>query len=206
MSKTLIYLVRHGQSVHNLRKRVAGQLPSYLTEQGLEDARSVARVLEGLQFDVIYSSDLQRVRQTVETIRNDLALSCPVSISPLLRELDYGEFTNRTVKETFVFFDYRLIRNRRYPGGEGFEDLERRVLLFVRQLRFEALGKHILITAHAGSIRLLLVVLGAIQPHEMSNQFIGNRYVGRVVLNGSGEFSEYSILSQGPINSFERGF
>lgn len=195
MNKTLIYLVRHGQSVHNFRKRVAGQLPSYLTEQGLEDARSVARVLEGLQFDVIYSSDLQRVRQTVETIRNDLALSCPLRISPLLRELDYGEFTNQTVKETFNFFDYRLIRNRRYPDGEGFEDLERRVLLFVRQLRLEALGKQILITAHAGSIRVLLVVLGAMQPNEMSSHFIGNRYVGRVVLNGSGEFAEYAILS-----------
>lgn len=193
--------MRHGQSVHNLRKLVAGQLPSCLTEQGLEDARSVARALEGLQIDVMYSSDLQRARQTAETIRNDLALSCPVRISPLLRELDYGEFTNRTVKETFIFLDYRLIRNRRYPGGESFEDLDRRVLLFVKQLRSEALGKHILVTAHAGSIRLLLMVLGAMRPHQMSTQFIGNRYVGRVVLNGSGDCTEYSILSQGPINS-----
>ncbi len=194
MADTLIDLVRHGQSTHNLRKLVAGQLPSSLTKQGREDARAVACLLKGRRFDLVYSSDLQRARQTAEIIRESLALCCPMRVSPLLRELDYGEFTHRPVRETFAFLDYRRNRNRRYPGGEGFEDLERRARLFVDRLRSEAPGQRILVTAHAGSIRMLLLVLRAVGLDEHPKLSISNRYVGQVVLNHRGELRGYSVL------------
>ena len=36
---TEIYLVRHGQSIHNLEERIAGQHDSQLTELGFQDAK-----------------------------------------------------------------------------------------------------------------------------------------------------------------------
>ncbi len=198
MTDTHIYLVRHGQSTHNRRKRVAGQLPSSLTKQGREDARAVACLLKGRRLDLVYSSDLQRARQTAEIIRASLSLSCPMRVSPLLRELDYGRFTHRLVRETFTFLDYRRNRDSRYPGGEGFEDLERRARLFVERLRSEVPGQHILVTTHAGPIRVLLTVLEAVGPDEVPGLSISNRYVGRVVLDGGGEFRDYSVLGSEP--------
>lgn len=194
MADTVICLVRHGQSSHNLRKLVAGQVPSCLTAKGREDARAVAALLKDHRFDRIYSSDLRRALQTAEVIRESLALDCPVHISSLLRELDYGRFTQRPVRETFAYLDYRRCRDRPYPGGEGFRELERRADAFARRLRSEAAGHSLLITAHAGPIRMLLVVLGAVGLDDLPSLFISNRYAGVVMLDDRGRLKDYREL------------
>ena len=138
MNKTTeIYLVRHGQSSHNQRQIIAGQLDSELTEQGFEDARSVAQAIGRSDFDVIYSSDLRRARQTAQSIVDTLNLTCPIFFTDLLRELDYGEHTNQPVAEAFRFLNYKAVEDRRYPGGESFQDLKKRVHQFIEQLRVE---------------------------------------------------------------------
>ena len=197
MVDTLICLVRHGQSSHNLRKLVAGQLPSYLTRQGQEDAQVVASLLKDLRFDLIYSSDLLRALQTAEIITKFLKLGCPIRVSSLLRELDYGRFTQRPVRETFVFLDYRRHRDRSYPGGEGFGDLKRRANVFAERLRLQLRGRSVLITAHAGTIRMLLVVLGAVGLDELPALSISNRYAGVVVLDERGQLQNYEVLDGG---------
>ncbi len=196
MADTLICLVRHGQSSHNLRELVAGQVPSCLTRRGREDARAVAVLLKGRPFDLIYSSDLRRALQTAEVIRDSLGLGCPIRISSLLRELDYGRFTQRPVRETFAFLDYRRRRDRPYPGGESFGDLKRRAEAFAERLRSEAGGRSLLITAHAGPIRMLLAVLGAVGLEELPLLSVSNRYAGVVVLDDRGRLKDYRVLSQ----------
>ena len=196
MADTVICLARHGQSSHNLRKLVAGQLPSCLTTTGRDDARAVAALLKGYRFDLIYSSDLRRALQTAEIIREFLALGCPVRISSLLRELDYGRFTQRPVRETFAFLDYRCRKDRPYPGGEGFGDLKRRVDAFAERLRADGGGRSFLVTAHAGPIRMLLVVLGAVEPEELLGLSISNRYAGVVVLDEQGRLKDYRVLGR----------
>ena len=176
---------------------MAGQSPSFLTQQGQEDAKIVAQSLKKIQFDLIYSSDLLRAQQTAETIKKTLVLRCPMHTSVLLRELDYGEYTHRPVSETFAFFNYRESRNKRYPGGEGFEDLKRRTSLFVRKLCAESLGLNILVTAHAGSIRMLLSLFNLSSQDKCFNQLISNQFVAKVVLDKSGEFKESLIFEKG---------
>ncbi len=194
MADTVICLVRHGQSSHNLRKLVAGQVPSCLTAKGREDARTVAALLKDHRFDRIYSSDLRRALQTAEVIRESLALDGPIHISSLLRELDYGRFTQRPVRETFAYLDYRRCRDRPYPGGEGFRELEWRADAFARRLRSEAAGRSLLITAHAGPIRMLLVVLGVVGLEDLTGLSISNRYAGVVMLDDRGRLKDYREL------------
>ena len=194
MADTVICLVRHGQSSHNLRKLVAGQVPSGLTAKGREDARTVAALLKDHRFDRIYSSDLRRALQTAEVIRESLALDGPIHVSSLLRELDYGRFTQRPVRETFAYLDYRRCRDRPYPGGEGFRELERRADAFALRLRSEAAGRSLLITAHAGPIRMLLVVLGVVGLEDLTGLSISNRYAGVVMLDDRGRLKDYREL------------
>ena len=196
MSKvTEIYLTRHGQSTHNLRQTIAGQLDSELTARGFEDARVVAKSLERSDLDVIFTSDSRRARQTVETIIDTLNLTCPVISTPLLRELNYGEFTNRPVVETFQILDYKVIQDRRYPGGESFQDLEKRVAQFIELLRTEALGKRVLVTAHAGSIRMLVMLFDPANRQSYLGQPFSNRYLGRVILNPEGKLLSYTTIN-----------
>jgi broad specificity phosphatase PhoE len=191
---TEIYLVRHGQSLHNKEQRIAGQLDSELTELGFEDARSVADVIGRSDFEMIYCSDLLRARQTADTIIETLGLSCPIRYSPWLRELDYGQFTEKGVEETFRFLNYKLSPQQRYPDGESFQDLEERVGRFIRQVLAESSRMRILVSAHAGPIRLMAMLLDPGHKQEHFERAYGNRFLGKAELNESGVLTSFKVI------------
>jgi probable phosphoglycerate mutase len=180
---TELFLVRHGQSLHNQQQVIAGQLDSELTAQGCEDARQMARAIGRRDLDLVYSSDLRRASQTAEIIAETLHLSCPVVSTPLLRELDYGRFTNHPVSEAMEYLNYKKIQDQRYPGGESFRDLQQRVNRFLDLLRREYLGKRILISAHSGPIRMMVILLDSARCQEYLTRPIGNRFLGRILLD-----------------------
>jgi probable phosphoglycerate mutase len=199
--KTEIYLARHGQSIHNKQQIVAGQLDSELTGEGVADAQSVAKAIGRSDFDAIYCSDLKRARETAEVIVDALDLTCPLTFSALLRELDYGEYTSKPVSEAFQFLDYKVVQDRRYPGGESFQDLEKRIAQFVGQFRTETEGKRTLIVAHAGSIRMLLIVLDTAHRQHYLTQTFSNRYLGKVLLGDNGNVFSYELIRNGAAES-----
>ena len=65
---TVLCLVRHGQSTWNAERRIQGQLDPPLSELGRAQANRVAERLARERWDVLYSSDLSRARQTAEAI------------------------------------------------------------------------------------------------------------------------------------------
>jgi len=88
---TTIYLVRHGETVDNVRRIMQGQTQGELTEHGRQQAQQVAERLAGEHIDAVVSSDLRRAVQTAEIISAPHRL--PVLTTPLLRERDWGSFT-----------------------------------------------------------------------------------------------------------------
>ena len=191
---TEIYCVRHGQSVHNQQQTIAGQLDSELTPLGFEDACSVAEILGRRDFEVVYCSDLLRARQTARTIMNTLQINCPVLYSPLIRELDYGRFTEKSVTETFQVLNYKRVPDQRYPEGESFNDLQERVQKFLSQLFHESSGKRILVAAHAGSIRLIAMLLDPLHRQEHLDRAYGNRFIGRAVIGDNQRLVSFEVL------------
>ena len=186
--------MRHGQSIHNLEDRIAGQNDSQLTELGFQDARSVAAVIGRSDFDIVYCSDLLRAQQTAETIRDYLKLDCPMVRSSLLRELDYGEFTEKPVSEAFSFMNYKVAQESRYPGGEGFIDLEDRARRFISQLKLDSSNRCILVVAHAGFIRVMAMLFDPERRQVHLNRTYGNRFLGRVTLNGDERLVSLQII------------
>lgn len=62
-------MVRHGESSYNVERRVQGHCDlSRLTETGQQGAGQVGRALRDLKFDAVYSSPLQRAKETAELI------------------------------------------------------------------------------------------------------------------------------------------
>lgn len=85
---TRVILVRHGESTFNVEGRVQGHLDeSFLTEQGLADAHRVGEALNGIAFDAIYCSPLQRAGQTAGTIHNALAAAPAIQVEEGLIEI-----------------------------------------------------------------------------------------------------------------------
>lgn len=85
---TRVILVRHGESTFNVEGRVQGHLDeSSLTAQGLADARRVGEALNGIVFDAIYCSPLQRAGQTAATIHDALAAAPAIQVEEGLIEI-----------------------------------------------------------------------------------------------------------------------
>ena len=93
--ETVIYLVRHGQTVLNSEGRFRGRLDPPLDEQGELEAQALARWFGRLRLTGIYSSPLLRTRQTAQPIGD--ALELPVRMEPGLVDLDYGDWTGLTM-------------------------------------------------------------------------------------------------------------
>lgn len=96
-----LYLMRHGQTVYNLEKRVQGRCDSPLTELGIEQARRAGAWLaaQGAAFDRICSSPIGRAYATAESVRSVLE-SCSTDAASIpaveaidgLKERCYGPF------------------------------------------------------------------------------------------------------------------
>jgi len=88
-----LVLVRHGQSTWNLENRFTGWIDVGLSELGIEEARSSARLLleEKYAFDIAFTSVLKRAIQTLWIILEEMDLMwIPVYKSWRLNERHYG--------------------------------------------------------------------------------------------------------------------
>ena len=94
---TTLYLVRHGETVDNVRQIMQGQTQGELTEHGWEQAREVREAMHGRKIDAVVSSDLRRSVQTAQVIAEPHDLT--VDQTPLLRERDWGGFTGRFIPD-----------------------------------------------------------------------------------------------------------
>lgn len=95
--KTIIFLVRHGETVDNARQIMQGQTQGCLNDKGREQARLVAERLASEPLDAVVASDLRRAIQTAELLAEPHHL--PVVTTPLLRERDWGGFTGRYIPD-----------------------------------------------------------------------------------------------------------
>lgn len=145
-------MVRHGESLANTGSRLSGWSDVPLSERGEAQARALGPLLEGREFDGVWSSDLERARATAR-----LAFGEP-RVDRRLREMDFGELEGKRWDEIdeaeqdaiLEFVDYTA------PGGETITDLRERVLDFVGSLPH---GRH-LIFSHGGAIRMLTGTIG----------------------------------------------
>ena len=92
---TRLLLVRHGQSVGNVKQILQGQDNGMLTDLGREQAAEVARRLKDEPIDAFLASDLTRAVETCQIIARPHGQE--IRTTPLLRERDWGDFTGRFI-------------------------------------------------------------------------------------------------------------
>ena len=127
---TRIYLVRHGATEWAKTGQHTSRTDLPLTPEGEEEARRLGRLLQGVHFEAVYSSDMQRARRTAE-----LAGFPDLIVTPLLREYDYGEYEGVTTDEIRrTRPDWELFRDG-CPGGESPEQVATRADHVVQRVR-----------------------------------------------------------------------
>ena len=147
-----LWLVRHGETTYSASKRVAGWSDPPLTDNGRRQAAALRELINGMEFDGVWSSDLQRA---IESAR--LACGEPLT-DGRLRECDFGALEGCTYEEADSTYSevFRDFRNFQAPEGESHEKFRSRVHDFIDALEP---GIHLLFV-HGGVIRILIQDLG----------------------------------------------
>ncbi len=146
-------MVRHGESEHNREGLVQGQKDSKLTGQGRKQAELLAERLENNEFEAVYSSDLQRARETADI----LALHHDTEIveTEKLRERNYGDLEGESF-EVWRDLDTEDHHDWKTAGGESLREHKERSMEFLNMLMVENMGKALLV-AHGGTIAAVLM-------------------------------------------------
>ena len=158
MAKTQLCIVRHGETAWNAEGRVQGQLDVPLNEVGLSQAQAVAAALKGERFTTIYSSDLQRVRQTAEPTAR--ALGLPVRLDARLRERHYGMFQTLKYSDVKVLHpeDYARFKEKDldydFRTGESLRTFHARSVECLADLAARHPGESILVFTHGGVLEM----------------------------------------------------
>lgn len=200
---TRVIIVRHGQSSFNALKMIQGRCDeSVLTEKGVADAHKVGAALNGLSFDAVYSSPLQRAKRTAEIIQSYLQGSPELRAVNSLMEIDlplWEKLHKSAVQEKFPD-DYLCWKERPHefcmslPTTEGTREHFPVLALYEQAKQFwqEILPRHqggtVLIVAHNGINRCLLTSALGISPARYHS--IQQSNCGINVLNFAGVWGE----------------
>ena len=160
---TVFHLLRHGE--HVLRGRVlAGRTPGVgLSARGRAEIAAVANRLAVEQIAALYSSPLQRARETAEILADRLDL--PIEICQDVLELDFGEWTGLTFDAVRADERWRLWSTCRsiatVPGGESMRQVQERAVKALFELHHTHLDATLVVVSHGDVIRAaLLFALG----------------------------------------------
>jgi broad specificity phosphatase PhoE len=153
---TTLLLARHGETDWNRDGRWQGHSNTRLNESGRRQAAELAEELDGV--DVLYSSDLDRARETAEIVARRLGLE--VRFDRRLRERSFGAWEGLTKEDIESRFaePYRRWRAGKSHGAEDAEPFEAfgaRVQAFLEDVLARHPDETVLVIAHGGAIRVI---------------------------------------------------
>lgn len=157
---TKVIFVRHGETSWNHSRRYQGHTDISLNDKGLQQAKLVAQRLAGETISAIYSSDLRRAVQTAYLIAGQHSLH-PILV-PDLREVNFGLWEGLTYEEIMLTWPevlsaiYTKPGSVLIPGGESFDDVQRRTVLGLAECIAFHQDETIVVVSHGGTMRVLL--------------------------------------------------
>lgn len=172
-----LYFIRHGETDWNRAGRLQGGTEVPLNARGRAQAKAVAAHLTALVEAAggpeiaalpFHASPMQRTRQTIDILREALDLEPGgYAVDPRLREISFGNWEGRYWSEIRIR-DPIGMRDRdadrwHYapPGGESYAMVAERLRPFVESVTGDAC-----VVSHGGVARVMMVLLGGLEPAE----------------------------------------
>lgn len=152
---TQIYIARHGQNIDNKNKILNGHRDEPLTELGEEQARTVGKEIKevNLQFDVVYSSPLQRALKTAQIISEVSHQPDPIVLDDLI-ERNFGVMTGVEQNRIEELCAPEIIKTDTITyflspkGAETFPDLLERAERLLNIIKEKHYNQKILLVSH----------------------------------------------------------
>jgi len=189
---TTVDLLRHGELVGGIKYR--GNIEEELTDVGRAQMDNAWRQLAG-KVEVIIASPLSRCRKPAQAWAAEVGIPCVVE--DRFCEMNYGEWEGLSKQEIEKQFPGELAKwrdnpvGRQIPGAERIEAFAERVIEGWRDVLKIHAGKHVMLVAHSGSLRIILAeTLNASLPttRQFAMPFAS---WSRVIDDGGKPFLEY---------------
>jgi len=155
---TTVLLVRHA-TCDPVGKSIAGRAEGvHLNAEGEQQARRVAARLREVPVAAIYSSPLERARETAEHIARGRDLR--VESFDAVAEIDFGEWTGCALGALAALPAWRRFNSfrsgTRIPGGELIAEVQARTVAGLASLRDRHPDATVAVVSHADVIKAAL--------------------------------------------------
>lgn len=138
----IIYLVRHGEDENDV-----------LTDLGKEQIEVLSKTLKQTKFDCIFSSPLERCKQTAKILKKKLGIN-QIIIDERLKERQYQKSSPKSQQEWELWNNY-LNTNYKNQNFETCGDFFERVFLFLNHLKTQKKDK-VLVVGHSALVYAFL--------------------------------------------------
>jgi len=162
-ARTILTLVRHGETTANVEGVWHGSIDTQLTERGHRQAERVARHLARTRplAVAVYASPLTRSRHTARTIADALGLE--TRIEPDLTEYHLGSLEGVSYRDLtakhHLFERMREDPDHSPGGGESPRQVAERYAGAFRRIAAAHPGENSIVVAHGGALTLGLALL-----------------------------------------------
>lgn len=181
-----LYIMRHGKTDWNARRKLQGRTDIPLNEEGRRAAREAAEKYREIPFDVCYASPLRRARETAEIFL--AGRNVPIYTDERLAEMSFGIYEG--FQDSFqdkhcpinVLFE-KPVEYQAVEGGENLDDLFQRTGEFLDEVITPqiAKGRRILIVGH-GAMNCSIIARFRGTPREKFWDLLtGNCVITRLV-------------------------
>ncbi|MCP3975784.1 MAG: hypothetical protein GY720_14975 [bacterium] len=153
-----LILVRHAVT-HETGKRLSGRMPGIaLSPAGVAAAEAVATNLASLDIAAVYTSPIERCRQTAGI------LAAPHGKKPRVRqqiiEVEYGTWSGRTLRSLYRLRAWKSLMmdpaGFRFPDGETLEEVRKRCVRFLVSMQETYDDATVLAVSHGDVIRTII--------------------------------------------------
>ena len=168
-----LYFVRHGRTVWNQEGRFQGASgDSPLLPESIDILKKLGQYLKDVPFEKIYSSDLPRARKSAEIIQSQLQKSCPLELTPTIREWQLGKLEGLKIATLEAIYPQQIQAfrsnlakfNTKMFGAESLYSTTQRTIQFIKSLK-ESDAEQILIVGHGANLTASLrTLLGYKEP------------------------------------------
>ena len=173
-------ITRHYKTIINASDQILGWGDSPRDKGWRADVEYVSTRLQehGVSFDAVYSSDLERSRQTAMFHAKRLGIHL-IHDTPALNEVNYGKLYKKKKKWVADHYPkHKKDPDLVYPEGESFRQMQQRSVSYLSSLAKTHPDQTVLIVIHAGVIRGLVSHFLGLNYADNLKHRISHRYIG----------------------------
>jgi probable phosphoglycerate mutase len=152
---TRVVLVRHAVTAETGPVLSGRRSGIDLSDTGRTQADGAAQRLAGLPVAAVYSSPLERCRQTADAIAAHHGLS--VTELAGLAEADYGDWTGQKIEDLRGSDLWKLVQVTpsavRFPQGESVREMQSRIVTALEEVVAGHAGELVVVVSHADPIK-----------------------------------------------------